>query len=435
MLLNNVGRKLFARIFNLSKSLVLVIPVAVTTGLIVAFFLWLLDFVTTLRWNNTWLIYLLPLSGVLITLIYQSYGKGTEAGNNLIINEIHESTDAGVPLKMAPLIIFTTVFTHLFGGSAGREGTALQIGGSIASYFSRIIKLSSSDNKVLLMAGIAAGFGAVFGTPVAGGVFALEVLSVGIIKYAGLLPCLFAAFLANLVCTACGVLHTQYQVAYVGSHSSLNVWFDMILLIKVVLSSILFGLVAILFVKFSEIIKKMSNNFIRNKLLIPIIGGGLVVAISYLLGTLDYLGLSVSSYKVAGVSIVSAFKEDGAETFSWLWKLLLTAITLNMGFKGGEVTPLFFIGATLGNTLAVLLGCPIDLLAGLGFIAVFAAATNTPLASIILGIELFGSENVLYYAISCIVAYYFSGDYTIYHAQRVEVSKSLKMNSKENAKL
>lgn len=435
MLLNNIGRKLFVRIFNLSKSLVLVIPVAVTTGLIVAFFLWLLDFVTTLRWNNTWLIYLLPLSGVLITLIYQSYGKGTEAGNNLIINEIHESTDDGVPLKMAPLIIFTTVFTHLFGGSAGREGTALQIGGSIASYFSRIIKLSSGDNKVLLMAGIAAGFGAVFGTPVAGGVFALEVLSVGIIKYAGLLPCLFAAFLADLVCTACGVFHTQYQVAYVGSHSSLNVSFDMILLIKVVLSSILFGLVAILFVKFSEIIKKMSNNFIRNKLLIPIIGGGLVVAISYLLGTSDYLGLSVSSYKVACVSIVSAFKEDGAETFSWLWKLLLTAITLNMGFKGGEVTPLFFIGATLGNTLAVLLGCPIDLLAGLGFIAVFAAATNTPLASIILGIELFGSENVLYYAISCIVAYYFSGDYTIYHAQRVKVSKSLKMNSKENAKL
>jgi H+/Cl- antiporter ClcA len=336
---------------------------------------------------------------------------------------------------MAPLIFFTTVFTHLFGGSAGREGTALQIGGCIASYFSRILKLTSSDNKVLLIAGIAAGFGAVFGTPVAGAVFALEVVSVGIIKHAGLLPCLFAAYLADLVCTLCGISHTQYQVGYVEPHSSFSVSFDIILLTKVVLSSILFGLVAMLFVKFSEIIKKMSNNFTRNKLLIPIIGGGLVVAISYFLGTSDYLGLGVSSYKGGGVSIVSAFKEDGVEAFSWFWKLLLTAITLNMGFKGGEVTPLFFIGATLGNTMAVLLGCPIDLLAGLGFIAVFAAATNTPLASIILGVELFGSENILYYAISCVVAYYFSGDNTIYQAQRVEVSKSLKMNIKENAKL
>lgn len=431
MVKNNNTREQIEILRHVLRSIVLVTPIAVITGLLVAFFLWMLDYATELRWNNNWLIYLLPLSGVVITLLYQLYGKGTEAGNNLIINEIHESTENGVSLRMAPIIIFTTVFTHLFGGSAGREGTAVQIGGSIASYFSRTIKLSKSDKSVLLMAGIAAGFGAVFGTPIAGAVFALEVLSIGRIKYDALLPCLFAAILADVVCTVCGITHTDYYINYHQSALWLNLSVDFVLLAKVALSGIAFGLVAMLFVKTSDIIKETSSKFIKQKWIVPIIGGGLVLAISYLLGTNDYLGLGVKTPSGSGVSIVSAFNKDGAEAFSWFWKLLLTTITLSMGFKGGEVTPLFFIGATLGNTLAVWLGCPIDLLAGLGFIAVFAAATNTPLASVILGVELFGGEYILFYTISCVVAYYFSGNKGIYHSQRVEVSKGLKMSNKE----
>ncbi|GGD49159.1 voltage-gated chloride channel protein [Emticicia aquatilis] len=363
-------------------------------------------------------------------MLYKHFGKGTEAGNNLIIEEIHESTDKGVSIRMTPLIISTTVLTHLFGGSAGREGTAVQIGGSIASYLSRLLKLKKVDNRILLMSGIAAGFGAVFGTPIAGAIFAMEVLTVGRIKYDALLPCLYASTLADLVCSACGITHTHYHIIYQDAHTligSLGLNLNLSLLVKALAAGIAFGLAALLFIRLSELIKSTASKYIKQSLLIPVVGGGLVLLISYMLNTDDYLGLGVNTQNGTGISIVSAF-ESKVDSFSWLWKLLLTAITLSMGFKGGEVTPLFFIGATLGNSVAVLLGAPIDLFAGLGFIAVFAAATNTPMASIILGVELFGGEYLLYYAISCVLAYYFSGHKGIYHTQRVEVSKGLKNN-------
>jgi H+/Cl- antiporter ClcA len=198
---------------------------------------------------------------------------------------------------------------------------------------------------------------------------------------------------------------------------------DVLLLVKVIAAGAIFGLTSFLFTGLTHRIKRWSNTYIRVKWLIPVAGAVLIVGISYLIGSFDYLGLGVSNPHPGGVSIVSSFSSGGAAYFSWFFKLLLTAITLGMGFKGGEVTPLFFIGATLGNTLAVLTGSPVDLFAGLGFIAVFAGATNTPLACTMMGIELFGAENALYFAIVCFTAYYFSGHTGIYGSQRMAVNK------------
>lgn len=404
----------------------LIVPVSIVTGSLVALFLWLLDMATAIRWNNLWLIYLLPLAGLLITFLYKAYGKNSGAGNNLIMDEIHKP-GGGIPTRMAPLVLFSTIITHLFGGSAGREGTAVQMGGSISALFSKWYKLKHRDKRILLMCGMAAGFGAVFGTPIAGAVFAMEVLAIGRIKYDALIPCLISSIIADITCSAYGIQHTHYSIAFMGEIKDTSRWlpylsFDFLLLFKVIIAGVVFGLTSYLFAEASHRIKDGTDKYIHSNWITPIIGAALVIGTSYLLNTFDYLGLGVT-HPHGGISIVSAFQPNGAETWSWLWKLLLTAITLGTGFKGGEVTPLFFIGATLGNTLATMSGSPVDLFAGLGFIAVFAGATNTPLACTIMGVELFGSNNVVYYAVACFTAYYFSGHSGIYGAQRVAVSK------------
>src|SRR3954447_2746446 len=416
----------------------LIVPVSIVTGSLVALFLWLLDLATTTRWQHLWLIFLLPLAGLLITFLYKTYGKNFEAGNNLIMDEIHKP-GGGIPFRMAPLVLFSTITTHLFGGSAGREGTAVQMGGSIAALFSKWYKLKRRDKRILLMCGMAAGFGAVFGTPITGAVFAMEVLAIGRIKYDSLIPCLIASILADVTCSAYGIHHTRYSIAFTGEvHNTKQLLpyfsFDFLLLFKVIVAGVAFGLAGYVFAEASHFIKDTAAKYFRNNWVTPVIGATLVIGISYLLGTFDYLGLGVTN-PTGGVSIVSAFTPDGAYTWSWLWKLLLTAITLSTGFKGGEVTPLFFIGATLGNTLANISGSPVDLFAGLGFIAVFAGATNTPLACTLMGVELFGSNNVVYYAVACFTAYYFSGHSGIYGSQRVAVSKfHLTYNSEHTIK-
>ncbi|WP_134089935.1 voltage-gated chloride channel family protein [Olivibacter sp. XZL3] len=413
------------RIFrNLLRWTLLILPVSIVIGSMVALFLWMLHLSIQFRFAHPWLLYFLPLAGLAIHFVYKLYGKNAEGGNNLIIDEIHQP-GGGIPKRMGPLVLLGTVVTHLFGGSAGREGTAVQIGGSIAQAFSKWFRLDEKETTVLLTAGVAAGFGAVFGTPLTGAIFALEVLTIGRIQYQAIFPCLVASLIGDLTVSAWQVHHTTYRIDTITMPNYFETYFSLnpILLIKVVIASIAFGLASLLFAQMAHKMKRFFLNTFSKTWMIPLVGGLSVILLTLILGKPDYLSLGVDAAYTGAVTIPSAFQTGGADTWSWLWKTVYTTITLSSGFKGGEVTPLFYIGATLGNTLSILLDAPVSLFAALGFIAVFAGATNTPLACTIMGVELFGGEYLLYFAIACYTAYFFSGHTGIYAAQKIGIKK------------
>ncbi len=411
-----------ASLTQLLKWSALIIPPAILAGSASAFFLWALELVTELRWDHGWLLFLLPGGGLVVGLAYHYFGRSAEGGTNLIMDEIH-APGGGVPARMAPLVLFGTLVTHFCGGSAGREGTAVQMGGAIASWFGRVFRIAPAHTRVLLMAGVAAGFGSVFGTPLAGAIFAMEVLTIGRIQYEALIPVLIASVVGDVTCAAWGIKHAVYHIQLVESGTTALLHLDLWLLGKVVIVGVIFGLISRFFSELIHALQKPFKHYLPFAPLRPVVGGLLVIAGVYALGTRDYLGIGVSHPEAGVVTILSAFQADGAHTWSWLWKLLFTCVTLSSGFKGGEVTPLFFIGATLGNTLAWLFDAPVDLFAGLGFIAVFAGATNTPLACTVMGIELFGGQNTVYFATACFIAYLFSGHSGIYLSQRLGIPK------------
>lgn len=395
----------------------LVIPVGLLSGSASAFFLWALERATETRFEYGWLLWLLPLGGIVISLLYHWLGKSVETGNNLILEQIH-APGGGVPARMAPLVLLGTVLTHLFGGSAGREGTAVQMGGSLADAYRRIFRISAEHQRLLLMAGVAAGFGSVFGTPVAGAVFAMEVLVIGRIQYEALIPVLVASVVADWTCSAWGIHHTPYHID-IGGGERLNPY----LLLWAGLGGIAFGLASRLFSDLVHNLHAVLKKYVSVFWLRPVVGAMVVIGLVYLTGTRDYLGLGVTNPDPEAITVLSSFHAGGATPWSWWWKLLFTAVTLSCGFKGGEVTPLFFIGAALGNAIGTLAGVPIDLMAGLGFIAVFAGAANTPLACTLMGVELFGAHFAPHFAMACFVAYYFSGHSGIYASQIIGVPK------------
>lgn len=411
----------FSQLGTLVKWALAVIPMAGAVGSLCALFLWALDRATETRFEYPALLFGLPVAGFLIALVYHWIGRSAEGGNNLIVDQIHEP-GAGVPLRMAPLILVSTVVTHLFGGSAGREGTAVQLGGSLASAVGKALRLEAFEVRLMLMAGIAAGFGAVFGTPIAGAVFALEVLTVGRIQYEALIPCLIAAVTGDWVCQLWGIHHVQYHIAFLSDGSPFQL--DIRLFAEVVIAGIAFGVIGQVFAEASHGLQAIWKRFLPFAPWRPVVGGLLVIAMVYALGTRSYLGLGVWSPNPADPTILGFFDSARVDYWSWLLKLVFTVVTLSAGFKGGEVTPLFFIGAALGSAIGHLIGAPVDLFAGLGFVAVFAAASNTPLACTIMGIELFGSGNTVYIAAACFIAYVFSGHSGIYLSQRIGVPKN-----------
>lgn len=402
------------------KWIVLGGAVGVLSGTASAFFLESLDYVTNARMNHGWLLFLLPLGGALVSYLYMKFGKNSAKGNNLILEQIGEGQET-IPLRMAPLVLFGTLVTHLFGGSAGREGTAVQMGGSLAEWFGKRIRIDAADRKILLMCGISGGFGSIFGTPLAGTIFGLEVIAIGLISHRALLPCFTASFVGDLIATRIwGVHHTHYRIGIVPS-------VEVSIVIKVVIASVLFGLVSLLFSELTHALKRGFAAIFRNPMLKSAVGGFIVIALVAVAGTRDYLGL--------GLPLIQQSFEGEVSPFAFLWKLLFTSVTLGAGFQGGEVTPLFAIGATMGHSLADLFGLYAPFLAALGFIAVFCGATNTPIACFIMGIELFGSEAAVYLFIACLVSYIFSGHSGIYTSQRIGISKSHLLNIPEGTTL
>lgn len=388
--------------FNyLLKWLLLSSVIGFCIGSVSAFFLTSLEFVTNYRENHIWIIALLPLGGLLIGLTYYYFGSNVVKGSNQLLEEFHSPKEI-IPFKMAPLVLFGTLITHLFGGSAGREGTAVQIGGAIADQFTHLLKLKNCDRKIILIIGISAGFASVFGTPLAGGIFALEVMVLGRIRYDSIIPSFFAAVIADYFCKFWGVTHTHYIIPFVPT-------MDLINLCWTIATAILFGLTALMFSKSTHFFTSQFGTIIKYPPVRPLVGGVFIALIVWVFGTTKYIGLGIPT-------IVESFSVD-LPPYDFMIKLLLTAFTLGAGFKGGEVTPLFFIGATLGNALFFFVPLPIALLAGMGFVAVFSGATNTPIACTLMGIELFGAESGIYIGLACVVAYLFSGHTGIYSSQ------------------
>ncbi|MBC8033745.1 MAG: chloride channel protein, partial [Chitinophagaceae bacterium] len=305
---NGAAKNISLILLYLIKWTALCLPVSIAIGSFVAFFLWLLDKAMEWRVHHPWLLFMLPLAGVFIYFIYKWAGKNAVAGNHLILEEIH-SPGKGVPFRMAPLVLSTTIITHLFGGSAGREGTAVQIGGSTSHLIARLLRLPEKDVPILLMVGIAAGFGAVFGTPVTGALFALEVLAVRQIKYPALFPCAIASIMADSTCRAWGIQHTSFKIAFPAIADVRNIFFqvDLVTLAKTVVAGVLFGITAYLFSHTTRAIKEYSSKWIGIKWMVPFAGGIAIIMFTYLLGTTDYLSLGVYSEDPGAVTILSSF--------------------------------------------------------------------------------------------------------------------------------
>lgn len=380
--------------------------VGVLAGAACALFTHGLEIVTLFRNYNPWVLYWLPLAGVFSAYLYQTFGKEAEGGNNLIIDEVLEFRGR-LRFVMAPLILVATWLTHLFGGSAGREGTGVQLGGSIAAKASELLKLNKSDAQMMLMAGISAGFGAIFGTPVAGAIFGMEVISRGEIRFASAIACVAASTVGDEVVRLLSAHHEQFVVP--------TMHIDYYVLLRVLGASIFFAIASRLFSDLTHGIAVKTSKYIKSPIVRPAIGGVLVIILYLIVQDDSYLGLSIPLMN-------KALSGGEVAPYSFALKLLFTAVTLGFGFKGGEVTPLFIIGALLGNTLAPLFGFDPRFLSAIGFITVFAAASKTPIASTITGIELFGANYASPLILSTFVAYVIVGNSGIYSTQRQAVT-------------
>ena len=385
--------------------------ISVIVGLVVGGFSILfgksMNFVTAFRQENLFIIYFLPLAGIFIVALYKLCNYENNKGTNTVISNLHAKED--IPLRTAPLIFISTVITHLCGGSAGREGAALQLGGSLGNGIGKLIRLDENDKRVTVMCGMSAAFSALFGTPMAAAIFSIEVGSVGIMHFSALVPCVFAAVVASGFAINMGIHPESFKVKDIPSMNVENT-------AKIVLICVICALISGIFCIVLHKTGKLMKEYIKNSYVRIVAASLIIIGVTKLIGSADYLG--------AGINVIERAMEGEAVPYAFIMKILLTAITLGAGFKGGEIVPSFFIGATLGCLLGNVLGISPSFCAALGMTAIFCGATNCPVTSILISFELFGYNGAVFFMMASAISFMMSGYYGLYSEQKIMYSKT-----------
>lgn len=391
---------------NLIKWLVLAVVTGCIVGAASTLFSFTLKTVTGYRKVHEWIFLLLPLSGLIIVFLYEKLGK-EDGGTNQVLSTVRSRDD--VPILSAPLIFITTALTHLTGGSAGREGAAIQLGGSIANQLGRWIHLDEEDRHVIVMCGMSAAFSALFGTPMAAAVFALEVVSVGVMYYAALMPCMIASLVASGFAAGMGITPESFHVTDIPALTIESG-------LKMGVVALGCAVVSIVFCIALNGAAGLYAKWFKNKYVRVVAGACLVIAVTFMLRTNEYMG--------AGAELIEKAVENGqADTFAFFWKMVLTALTMRAGFRGGEIVPSFCIGATFGCVMGNLMGISPSICAACGMAAVFCGVTNCPITSILIAFEMFGFKGVSFYLIAVSISYAASGYYGLYKDQTIVYSK------------
>jgi H+/Cl- antiporter ClcA len=383
------------------------IIIGTTCGAVGTVFHYSVEYVTGFREDNKWIIWLMPLAGLVIIFIYRISGIKHDRGTNLVIGSIRDP-EYKVPFRMAPLIFITTVITHLFGGSAGREGAALQIGGSLGSSIGRLFKVDENDKHILTLCGMSAVFAALFGTPVTAALFSMEVISIGILYYSAFVPCALSATIAYAITEKFKITPTYFVLNQVPKMS-------VAVGIRVIILAMLCAVLSIIFCMSMQTTSKVFKTLFKNQYLRIFTGGAIIAILTFIIHSTDYNG--------AGMGIIEDAIHGTARPEAFILKLIFTCITIGCGFRGGEIVPSFFIGATFGCTVGGLMGLDPGFGAAIGLVCFFCGVVNCPLTSLILSIELFGASGILFFAIGCSVSYMLSGYYSLYSEQKIIYSK------------
>ena len=406
-ILKNNFKAVLKYIIGFMQMLVFSLLLGAVGGGLGALFHKCIDVATEYRHHNPKVLLFMPLGGIFIVVIYKIFASKKKVSTDRVISSLRK--DRNIPLIMIPLIFVSTVVTQFVGASAGREGAALQLGGSLGYNTSRLFRLNTDKTHVLTMTGMAAVFSALFGTPLTAAVFSLEVASVGLIDYTAFLPCVIASVTASRIALMAGVSPVNFGgIVFDGA--------DISVMVKVAVLSVLCALLSMIFCVSVDKGTKLIKNAISNAYLRTIICSIVLIGATFLLGTYDYNG--------AGMEIVERAMTGKADTFAFILKILFTVVSLAAGFKGGEIVPTFFVGATFGCVVAPLIGLDPTLGAAIGFVALFCGVVNCPLASLLLSVEVFGTSGLIFFAVCCGISYVLSGYFSLYSSQRFVYSKS-----------